>query len=354
MPCREKLLVGIVANPESGCDVRRLVSCASVFPTSEKVSMVVRVLAALGSFGVQGALMMPDRSGIAAGVLRAILSHSATASDPWPEVQFLEQRIEHTADDTRIAVRAMLNAGVRAIVVLGGDGTHRIVASECGATPLVTLSTGTNNSFPDRREATISGIAAGLCATAEFDISEICRRNKRLNVCFDNRHEIALVEVAICRNRNIGSRAVWNPDDLSEIFVTFAESDSIGLSSIAGLLRPTSRDAAEGCSVCFNHKNPVSWLSAPIAPGLIRRMPIGSVRPLPLGLQIPIDADYGTIALDGEREIEFTAGDNACLSLDLDGPLTVDVRKTLELAADRGLLASRISHTSTPKNRPTG
>jgi predicted polyphosphate/ATP-dependent NAD kinase len=353
MPRGQKIRLGIVANPESGCDVRRLVSCASVFPTSEKVSMVVRVLAALGSFGVQGVLMMPDKSGIAAGVLRAILSHSATASDPWPEVQFLEQRIEHTADDTRFAVRAMLNAGVRAIVVLGGDGTHRVVASECGATPLVTLSTGTNNSFPDRREATIAGIAAGLCATGKFDISEICRRNKRLNICFDNRHEIALVEVAICRNRNIGSRALWNPDDLSEIFVTFAESDSIGLSSIAGLLRPTSRDAAEGCSVWFNHENPVSWLSAPIAPGLIRSMPIGSVRPLRLGQRILIDADYGTIALDGEREIEFTAGDNACLSLDMDGPLTVDVRKTLELAADRGLLASRISHSPTSNKRPT-
>jgi predicted polyphosphate/ATP-dependent NAD kinase len=350
----QKRLVGIVANPESGCDVRRLVSCASVFPTSEKVSMVVRVLAALGSLGVQGALVMPDKSGIAAGVLRATLSHSATAGDPWPEVQFLEQRIEHTADDTRFAVRAMLNAGVRAIVVLGGDGTHRVVASECGATPLVTLSTGTNNAFPDLREATIAGIAAGLCATGEFDISEICRHNKRLNVRFDNRHEIALVEVAICRNRNIGSRALWNPEDVSEIFVTFAQCDSIGLSSIAGLLRPTSRDATEGCSVRFNHENPVSWVSAPIAPGLIKHMPIGSVRPFPLGQQIPIDADYGTIALDGEREIEFTAGDNVYLSLDLNGPLTVDVRKTLQLAAQRGLLASQISHPSTHKRRSTG
>jgi predicted polyphosphate/ATP-dependent NAD kinase len=350
----QKLLVGIIANPESGCDVRRLVSCASVFPTSEKVSMVVRVLAALGSFGVEGALMMPDKSGIAAGVLRATLSQAATASEPWPEVQFLDQQIEHTADDTRIAVRAMLTAGVRIIVVLGGDGTHRVVASECGATPLVTLSTGTNNTFPDLREATIAGLAAGLCATGEFGLSEICRRNKRLNVHFADRHDVALVEVAICRNRYIGSRAVWYPDDLSEIFVTFAECDSIGLSSIAGLLRPTSRDAAEGCSVWFNHKNPVFWVSAPIAPGLIRNMPIGSVRPLPLGQQIAIEADYGTIALDGEREFEFTAADKASLSLDMDGPLTVDVRRTLELAAGRGLLASRISRTLTNKKRTTG
>jgi hypothetical protein len=66
-----------------------------------------------------------------------------------------------------------------------------------------------------------------------------------------------------------------------------------------------------------------------------------------LGQQIPIDADYGTIALDGEREIEFTAEDNAYLSLDMNGPLTVDVRNTLELAAERGLLASRTSHPPT-------
>jgi hypothetical protein len=82
-------------------------------------------------------------------------------------------------------------------------------------------------------------------------------------------------------------------------------------------------------------------------------MPIRSVRPFPLGQQISIEAEYGTIALDGEREIEFTAADHVCLSLDMDGPLTIDVRKTLELAAERGLLASRISHTPIHKRRST-
>jgi hypothetical protein len=72
-------------------------------------------------------------------------------------------------------------------------------------------------------------------------------------------------------------------------------------------------------------------------------MPIGAIRPLPMGQPIRIDAPYGTIALDGEREIEFTARDNAWLSLDRNGPLTVDIRKTLELAAERGLLGSQIS-----------
>src|ERR1700751_4175857 len=113
MPRGQKIGVGIVANPESGCDVRRLVSCASVFPTSEKVSMVIRVLAALGAFGVQGVLMMPDHSGIAAGVMRAVQAHYSAALDPWPEVFVMDQAIERSANDTRRAVRFMLDAGVR-------------------------------------------------------------------------------------------------------------------------------------------------------------------------------------------------------------------------------------------------
>ena len=162
MESRPELLVGIVTNPESGHDIRRLLFGPSVFPTSEKVSMVIRVLAALGVFGVQGVLMMPDHGGIAAGVIRAVRAHRSASFEPWPEVIVLDQAIERSANDTRRAVRSMLNEGVRLIVVLGGDGTHRVVASECGDVPLVTLSTGTNNAFPDFRDATTAGLAAGL------------------------------------------------------------------------------------------------------------------------------------------------------------------------------------------------
>jgi predicted polyphosphate/ATP-dependent NAD kinase len=199
MEHREKVLVGIVTNPASGRDIRRLVSCASLFPTSEKVGMATRVIAALGAFGVDEVFLMPDHSGIAGGILRAIQSHAARATDRWPEVRFIFQEVEQTENDTRRAVRAMLAKGVRTIVVLGGDGTHRVVASECGSTPLVTLSTGTNNVFPDLREATVAGMAAGLCATRRVDLHRICRRNKRLNVRLGDRHEIALVDVAITR-----------------------------------------------------------------------------------------------------------------------------------------------------------
>jgi predicted polyphosphate/ATP-dependent NAD kinase len=353
MKSSPELLVGIVTNPESGRDVRRLVCDASVFPTSEKVSMVSRVIAALGVFGVQGVLLMPDHSGIAGGVMRAVGVHRATDSgEPWPEVHFIEQPIEHSADDTRRAVRSMVNAGVRLIVVLGGDGTHRVVASECRRVPLITLSTGTNNAFPDLREATTAGIAAGLCASGKVDSSKVCRRNKRLNVLVGDRREVALVDVAVCRATQIGSRALWDPESLSESFVAFSGHDSIGLSSIAGLLSPTSRDDCEGTVVRFDRRDPVYWLAAPIAPGLIRRMPIQSVEPLQAGVKFVITAEYGTVALDGEREIEFASGDHPVVWLDREGPLTIDVHKTLELAANQGLLVSGLRNRVLQK-KPT-
>ncbi len=48
----------------------------------------------------------------------------------------------------------MAEREVALIAVLGGDGTHKAVAAEVGDIPLLTLSTGTNNAFPELREAT--------------------------------------------------------------------------------------------------------------------------------------------------------------------------------------------------------
>jgi hypothetical protein len=48
----------------------------------------------------------------------------------------------------------------------------------------------------------------------------------------------------------------------------------------------------------------------------------------------------GTIALDGEREIECAPGDYVTVELDLDGPLTIAVEPTLEYAARAQLLRS--------------
>jgi predicted polyphosphate/ATP-dependent NAD kinase len=51
--------------------------------------------------------------------------------------------------------------GVACVIVIGGDGTSRVVAKGSQEMPLIPLSTGTNNAFPRFLESTLAGLAAG-------------------------------------------------------------------------------------------------------------------------------------------------------------------------------------------------
>src|SRR4051812_2795532 len=188
---RNSQIVGIVANPASGRDIRRLVAGASVFGNPEKAGMVFRVLAGLKAAGVSRALMMPAADGLSVTLHRMFTAHRDT---PLPDFEELEMRLTGTALDTTRAVDEMVAAGVGAIVVLGGDGTHRVVAKACGDVPLCALSTGTNNAFPEMREATVAGFAAGLVATGR---SSALRREPALEVEAGGVTDLALVDLAV-------------------------------------------------------------------------------------------------------------------------------------------------------------
>ena len=84
--------VGIIPNPMSGRDIRRVVAQASVFPNTEKTSMVLRIIRAVGALGVERVLLSTDAFGIAAGVLREVRRLRAappTARVRLPEIEFL-------------------------------------------------------------------------------------------------------------------------------------------------------------------------------------------------------------------------------------------------------------------------
>ncbi len=330
-------LAGIVTNSASGRDIRRLVTRASVFPNAEKSAMVQRTLGALGAVGVDRVLLMTDLGGIAAGVVRAHRRPSDSAG--WPEVEFLDLPLTDTAADTTAAVTAMVDRGVGAIVVLGGDGTNRVVAGACGHVPIVPLSTGTNNVFPELREATVAGLAAGLVATGRVPAAAVCRRNKILVVDDDGRRELALVDVCATTHAFVATRAVWEADSLRALFVSFAEPDAIGLSAIAGLLRPVGRDEPFGLALELAPPHRANLrVRAPIGPGLVVDVGVDRVTPMAPGERWPLPAGTGVIALDGEREIEPGAT-LPTVRLELDGPRTIDVRRTLARAARDGLLA---------------
>ena len=72
--------VGIIANPASGRDIRRLVAGASVFGNADKGGMVYRLLAGLGATGVGRALMMPAADGVSSTLRRRVRAR-ATEND---------------------------------------------------------------------------------------------------------------------------------------------------------------------------------------------------------------------------------------------------------------------------------
>ena len=306
-------MVGIVANPASGRDIRRLVAGASVFGNAEKAGMVFRVLTGLGAAGVDRALMMPAADGLGWTLDRLIQSHGRPLA-----LEVLDMPLTGTALDTTAAVRAMVEQGVSAIVVLGGDGTHRVVAKACGDVPIVALSTGTNNAFPEMREATVAGLAAGLATDADI------RREPALEVLAGDTVDLALVDVAVSPQRFVGARALWRAESVTELFVTHANPAAVGLSAIAGMLAPGAR----GVHVSLG---PGERIMAPIAPGLI--VPVDVAAFAPIDGPIELAPAHGCLALDGEREIERHATP-ATVRL-ADGPRRIDVDAVMHRVATR-------------------
>src|SRR5215211_3535017 len=200
--------VGVVANPASGRDVRRLVTGASVFDNAEKGAMVHRLMAGLGAAGVDRVVMMPAGSGVSSSLQRHL---SGRTGQRLPELEVLDMALREDARDSVAAVAAMAKRPVAAIVVLGGDGTHRVVAGHCGDIPLCALSTGTNNAFPELREAAVAGLATGLVASGRLGGDGLIRRAKQLQVEVNGgaARDRALVDVAVTDERWVGSRALW-------------------------------------------------------------------------------------------------------------------------------------------------
>jgi predicted polyphosphate/ATP-dependent NAD kinase len=290
--------------------------------------------------GVGRILMMPAASGLSEALERTLRSHVAGGRAGLPALELVEMTVRHTARDTVYSVEEMVERGVAAIVVLGGDGTNRLVARHCRNVPLCTLSTGTNNAFPAMREATVAGLATGLVATGQAG-EEALRQEKILRVGVNGEadRDCALVDVAVSADRFVGARALWRPDEISEIFVASASPDAVGLSSVAGLLDPTLRSVPYGLYLRLaNPEEAKTVLTVPLAPGLVVPVGVAEKRRVQPGEATEIEPVSGSIALDGEREIEVGSGDHMEVSLDAGGPLTIDVRAVMQEAARRGLL----------------
>jgi predicted polyphosphate/ATP-dependent NAD kinase len=297
------------------------------------------VLSCLKACGVEDVVMMPENGGIRHHVRRGIDRAENQRTGEFPKLRHLDWKISGTVADTIRAARDMKEQGVAAIIVLGGDGTHRAVVSACGDVPIAGISTGTNNAFPEHREPTITGLAVGLAVTGKVPPRVAFSGNKQIVVEVGDQREIALVDVAVVTERYIGARALWRTDTFRELFVTFADPEVIGMSAIAGLLKPVSRDDPFGLHVKLGHGSEAKYaVNTPIAPGFMRGVGIRGYSNLKPDKQIVPEINGGSIALDGERELSFDENQNVTIRLETGAFRTVNVSACMQYAAKKGLM----------------
>ena len=325
-------MIGIIANPSSGKDIRRLVANATCFDNMEKVNIIQRILIAFHKLSDARILVMDDAYGMlekAAENIRRLTHESVNAG-------LIPFRPVFDQTDSTKAARMLRELGAKCIIVIGGDGTNRVVAKACGDVPLIPLSTGTNNVFPYMMEGTVAGLAALVAETDAGGEMLKTRRCKRLNIYKNgDLADIALIDVCATSDMFAASRAVWNVDSIRELFVTVAKPDSIGMSAIGGSFR-TIREH-EPLGLYIRCGEPAAFATnVAIGPGLIRPVGIKYSRTMAIGDRISLETGAGMLALDGEREIEFLPKDRIEIELTRDGPLVVDIPATLSCAADRG------------------
>ena len=196
--------------------------------------------------------------------------------------------------------------------------------------PMVAISTGTNNVFPTMIEGTLAGLAAGLLAHGQLELEQVSIASKTLAVYVDGEfRDMALIDVALSRERFVATRAIWDVNTIYEVFLTRAEPASIGLSSIGARLEPVSSTDEGGLHYILagadgpgelagepaGERNPNSGhahtdatVLAPIAPGIVPRVAIRSWRRLATGERVAVERRHCTVALDGRGGLLFLPG----------------------------------------------
>ena len=322
--------LGILANPASGKDIRRLVARASVFDNQEKRAIVTRCLIGARAAGQREVVYFDDTHGIArSGLEEAGLAGTCVA-----------QPLTGRADDTTRAAAELRAAGCGAVITLGGDGTNRAFAKGWPDAPLIPLSTGTNNVFPRIVEATVAGMAAATVATGRIALSQVSRAAKVIHVSVaGGADDIALIDAAVTNDRFVGARALLDGDRLLLAVLATATPAAVGMTCIGGLLAPVSESEDGGTVVRFASPDEPAheFVRAPIAPGMFQEFAIASALRIGFGTPTEIEGP-GVLAFDGERERVLRKGQRATFRIRRDGPRVIDVEQVLRAGAALGVV----------------
>ncbi len=325
--------IGVIANPASGKDIRRLVSYATTIDNNEKVNICKRIVLAAQGMGIDEVFFMPDTFMIGYAVQDSLESDGVLSA----KISHLDFEIEATLADTVMAARMMEEAGAGCIVVLGGDGTSRAAAKGISSTPMLSISTGTNNVYPAMMEGTVAGMAAAAAARMGEGAKGCCIHDKKITVRVNGEaRDIALVDAVVSDDFYAGAKAIWDPERIRRIAVTRCHPATIGFSAVAGAYGIVEDTDDFGFALELGHTG--EGVLAPIAAGVLTPLRVSNAQRIELGEEYGFTAvSRCMIALDGEREVRVQPGDYVGLTIDRDGPWRVLPRTILGRAAQLGM-----------------
>ena len=328
--------IGVIANPASGKDIRRLVSYATTIDNNEKVNICKRIVLAAQGLGVESAYFMPETFMIGYAVKDSLESDGVLSLS----LGVLDFEIEAAMEDTVRSARLLEELGVGCIVVLGGDGTSRAAAKGITKTPMLSISTGTNNVYPAMMEGTVAGMAAAAVALMDEPYS-CCIHDKRITVRVNGEaRDTALIDAVVSDDFYAGAKAIWDPERIRRIVVTRCHPATIGFSAVAGAYRIVEDTEDIGFAVELGAQG--EGVLAPIAAGVLTPVHVSASRTLALGEEYRFTAESRCmIALDGEREVRVQPGDEVSMTVERDGPWRVLPRKALQRAAELGMYRLR-------------
>ncbi len=326
--------VGVIANPMSGRDCRRMLARASHTTFESKRDQVARAVVGAVASGAERVMVVREPTRISQSAVENLRIDA--------EIEVIDVDARLDAGDTMRAAEAMRKAGCGVLIVLGGDGTNRAVCKVWRDAPLVPLSTGTNNVFPAMVEATVAGSAAGLLASGRLALHEAAERAKLVHIRVEGEaDDLALVDVTQLVGDRIGNLMPFDPTRIRRVVLARAEAASVGTSSIGGLMEPCSSADEFGVVVdCVEHERGGRPLRVPISPGLYRTVHVEAARRLAPDEPVHISGP-AVLAFDGDRERALADGQVARLWVRRDGPWVIDFGRALALAARRGLFIGR-------------
>jgi hypothetical protein len=328
--------IGLIVNPAAGRDIRRLTGGASVSDDYEKRRTAECVLSGLTLVEGIDVLVMPDRGSLG----QRLVEHAPDGLT----VDLLDMTVGGDGEDSRRAAGAFATEA-DAIVVLGGDGTNRDVAHTCEDVPLVSVSTGTNNVFPDAVDGTVAGGAAALVATAAVPRSETTYRHGMVEAVADTangeRRIRGLATLGLLDQQFVGTRAILDAEKIVGGVVSRAFPTEIGLSGIAGGLAVHRPDEPGGVGYRLGPAADCpEQVRAITVPGVVERLGVRDWTRLGDDESMTFDLPRGVVSVDGERDLEVREAVVDVRPVP-DGPSVVDVDAVYEHAAGDGVFRRR-------------